>query len=342
MRGLSVLLLVVLATTQVYPSRRGKRHVKNWYNHADYGINLGKKQEIETNINNERKHKNKGIKNQKQSRRKSKAGRKRKSQKDIFNKKSKKRANKKPKLRSKNKHKKRKEFKNKKRWKGRGKRKQKRRQGRQAGVEFEVTAEDLYEDYTKYDPSKFAEDNECRYRSPSGGCYCCGAFFVYQEHGPVCTRFCPNSEGGQLFCQRRLIVLPSNWGFTTPDKIHLDDGAGGQTLGTEVEFTSKPVDPSGDATEVTAKCPTNAFSLDTLMPAPQTTDTNGQCQSTQVAEPSFECSNGEKCVLQDCCQSFSDLKNTWKSLPKGSIEYSEKLNELKTKVCNKAGKGVCC
>ena len=122
----------------------------------------------------------------------------------------------------------------------------------------------------------------------------------------------------------------------------------------QVAFTSTPTDPSADATEVTAKCPTNAFSLDTLMPAPQTTvtptstipttmsGTHSQCQSTEVAQPGLECKAGEVCVNQDCCPSFLALANSRYSLQKGSTEYNATVNELKSKVCNKAGRGVCC
>ena len=163
MSGVVVFLVSVLVTTQVYPDKNKNQLAKKGYNYADYGSSFkflkGYKQEIETKNSNRRKRKIKGAQNKKQSRRKSKGqdglshsktGRKKRNQ-DA-------RSNNKLKKRQKNNKKKKKRLKNRKNKKGRCKNNKQRGKRRLAGLEFETAAEDLYEQYKSFDPSKFAKD----------------------------------------------------------------------------------------------------------------------------------------------------------------------------------------
>ena len=51
---------------------------------------------------------------------------------------------------------------------------------------------------------------------------------------------------------------------------------------------------------------------------------------------------GEKCQSMSSCPSFQIERRAWKELPRGSREYSDALEKLKGKICNKQSQMVCC
>jgi len=77
--------------------------------------------------------------------------------------------------------------------------------------------------------SVYHKDYGCRYHQGLRPmCHCCGAYYHYIEHGPICTKFCLNEDSdlnGSDYGQDRIIItLPFNWGWDVPDKITLEDG----------------------------------------------------------------------------------------------------------------------
>jgi len=77
--------------------------------------------------------------------------------------------------------------------------------------------------------SVYHKDYGCRYHQGLRPmCHCCGAYYHYIEHGPICTKFCLNEDSelnGPDYGQDRIIItLPFNWGWDVPDKITLEDG----------------------------------------------------------------------------------------------------------------------
>jgi len=77
--------------------------------------------------------------------------------------------------------------------------------------------------------SVYHKDYGCRYHQELRPmCHCCGAYYHYIEHGPICTKFCLNEDselnGPANGKDRIIITLPFNWGSDVPDKITLEDG----------------------------------------------------------------------------------------------------------------------
>jgi len=77
--------------------------------------------------------------------------------------------------------------------------------------------------------SVYHKDYGCRYHPELRPmCHCCGAYYHYIEHGPICTKFCLNEDselnGPANGKDRIIITLPFNWGSDVPDKITLEDG----------------------------------------------------------------------------------------------------------------------
>ena len=54
------------------------------------------------------------------------------------------------------------------------------------------------------------------------------------------------------------------------------------------------------------------------------------------------CEGDIPCQAQDKCETFTKAKEDWSNLSKDSCEWREAFNEIKSSVCNKAQKGVCC
>jgi len=79
--------------------------------------------------------------------------------------------------------------------------------------------------------SKYHKDYGCRYHNGLRPmCYCCGAYYHYIEHGPICTKFCLNEDSkqdGRELGQEMIsiLILPFNWGWDVPEKITLEDGS---------------------------------------------------------------------------------------------------------------------
>ena len=63
---------------------------------------------------------------------------------------------------------------------------------------------------------------------------------------------------------------------------------------------------------------------------------------SNIFEDQYHCRGGEKCELMSSCQSFQLERRAWKALPRGSQEYSDALDKLKKKICNKESQMVCC
>jgi len=55
-----------------------------------------------------------------------------------------------------------------------------------------------------------------------------------------------------------------------------------------------------------------------------------------------DCQQGSSCVENSQCSHFLQEREILRSLPRRSAEYKEKLDELKSLVCNKKEKKVCC
>ena len=63
---------------------------------------------------------------------------------------------------------------------------------------------------------------------------------------------------------------------------------------------------------------------------------------SNIFEDQYHCREGEKCELMSSCPSFQLERRAWKALPRGSQEYSDALDQLKKKICNKESQMVCC
>jgi len=77
--------------------------------------------------------------------------------------------------------------------------------------------------------SIYHKDYGCRYHTAlRPRCHCCGSYYHYIEHGPVCTKFCLNEdfpEPNRKYGDEMIIItLPFNWGWDSPEKITLEDG----------------------------------------------------------------------------------------------------------------------
>lgn len=73
--------------------------------------------------------------------------------------------------------------------------------------------------------SIYHKDYGCRYHKQFRlQCHCCGKYYHYIEHGPICTKFCLKEENQEFGQDMILITLPFNWGWEVPDKITLEDG----------------------------------------------------------------------------------------------------------------------
>lgn len=78
---------------------------------------------------------------------------------------------------------------------------------------------------TCWKSSIYHTDYGCRYHKMfRPQCHCCGKYYHYIEHGPICTKFCLNEDGVEYGQTKILITLPFNWGWDVPDKITLEDG----------------------------------------------------------------------------------------------------------------------
>jgi len=54
------------------------------------------------------------------------------------------------------------------------------------------------------------------------------------------------------------------------------------------------------------------------------------------------CSIGEECISKETCPGFQDLQAEWRGATRGSDKYTELLNRLKGKICQRTTKFVCC
>ena len=66
-------------------------------------------------------------------------------------------------------------------------------------------------------------------------------------------------------------------------------------------------------------------------------------QTTCDLTTSSSCNGiGESCVQQASCHSFQAGREALKKLKKGSKDYQDALDRLKSQICNKSCKYVCC
>jgi hypothetical protein len=61
-----------------------------------------------------------------------------------------------------------------------------------------------------------------------------------------------------------------------------------------------------------------------------------------MAATDKECPESQDCKQQDECPEFLKQKEVLKKLPKQRADYNSTLRRLRSKVCNKKRKGVCC
>ena len=66
------------------------------------------------------------------------------------------------------------------------------------------------------------------------------------------------------------------------------------------------------------------------------------CSSTLILGADISCGRAKECRGQEECPAFLQEKNKLKLLTRNSDEYKQILSEIKSLVCNKGLKKVCC
>ena len=61
-----------------------------------------------------------------------------------------------------------------------------------------------------------------------------------------------------------------------------------------------------------------------------------------LKEVDRQCAGSLECLDQRDCASFQEKSDRLKTLERGSEERDDLLNELKSLICNKSERGVCC
>merc|ERR1711934_159531 len=64
--------------------------------------------------------------------------------------------------------------------------------------------------------------------------------------------------------------------------------------------------------------------------------------SLGVGGQNNNCRSGEDCISQDNCPGFLDLKEQLNTAAKGTVQFSRLLTRLKSSICQKTSKLVCC